>query len=531
MKNNLRSLIFLLGFGVLLTACEGSFDSLVEDRLAENPLPTAPTYSKGSADFSTYVAIGNSLSAGYMDAALYDLGQNHSVPALLAKQFAAAGGGAFNQPSINSVNGFNTSVTQPGGVILGRFKLDTSIPGPSPVVTGSAITAYTGNKSTLNNFSVPGMRLDQIDSPALASNGFYARFASAPGTSTVLAEVVARKPSFFTFWLGNNDVLQYASTGGTNDALLTSPAVFQEKFTAAMGALVTQSTAKGVVADIPLISAAPFFRAVGWNAIPLDAATAGALNTQFGALNLLLGAAAQAGYITADEMNLRKLQYAAGQNAILSVDDNLTDMGPFLDQMLAIGQITAAQRAQLEPYRQARQLIGNHPVVGSELVLLGAGAVLGTPVIPGNAQIIYGVSYPISDALTLTADEIIKMETARQTNNAIIKAVVEGTNALAGSKRIALWETNNPSGIFYDLFGLSDGVLGVRVDGVNLAPDFSPNGVFSTDGVHPNIRGNAIIANQMLGLIEAEFGAKLPRVDVLSLPSVQLCAGDCASQR
>lgn len=530
MKNNLRSLILLLVFGVVFTACEGSFDSLVDDRLAENPLPTPASYSAGSANFGTYVAIGNSLSAGYMDAALYDLGQNHSVPALLAKQFAAAGGGAFNQPSINSTNGFNTSVAQPGGVILGRFKLDTSIPGPSPVITGSAITAYSGNKSTLNNFAVPGMRLDQIDSPALATNGFYARFASAPGASTVLTDAIARKPSFFTFWLGNNDVLQYATTGGTNEALLTSPAVFQDKFTNAMGALMTQTSAKGVVADIPLISAAPFFRAVRWNAIPLDAATAGALNAQFGALNLLLGAAAQAGYITVDEMNLRKLQYTAGQNAILTVDDNLKDMGPFLDQLLAIGQISAEQRAQLEPYRQARQLIGNHPVVGSELVLLGAGAVLGTPVIPGNAQIIYGVSYPISDALTLTADEIIKMETARQTNNAIMKAVVAGTNAQFG-KRIALWETNNPSGIFYDLFGLSDGVLGIRVDGVNLAPDFSPNGVFSTDGVHPNIRGNAIIANQMLGLIEAEFGAKLPRVDVLSLPSVQLCAGDCASQQ
>jgi hypothetical protein len=76
-----------------------------------------------------------------------------------------------------------------------------------------------------------------------------------------------------------------------------------------------------------------------------------------------------------------------------------------------------------------------------------------------------------------------------------------------------------------------DGELGIRINGTLLQPDFSPNGVFSTDGVHPNPRGYAILANEFIRVIENNFGATIPRVDVLDLPSVQLCAGDCVSQQ
>jgi len=89
---------------------------------------------------------------------------------------------------------------------------------------------------------------------------------------------------------------------------------------------------------------------------------------------------------------------------------------------------------------------------------------------------------------------------------------------------------NTELGAFADLFGV-DGELGIRIAGTLLQPDFSPNGVFSTDGIHPNQRGNAILANEIIEVIESKFGAVVPEVDVLNLPSVQLCAGDCVSQQ
>ena len=53
---------------------------------------------KGNADFSNYVAIGNSLTAGYADGTLYREGQINSYPNMLATQFKLAGGGNFKQP-------------------------------------------------------------------------------------------------------------------------------------------------------------------------------------------------------------------------------------------------------------------------------------------------------------------------------------------------------------------------------------------------------------------------------------------------
>src|SRR5260221_486293 len=79
-------------------------------------------------------------------------------------------------------------------------------------------TPYTGDKTKLNNFGVPGILLGQALIPQTGGpstgnpyyNGLYARFASNPGTSTIIGDALATQPTFFTFDLGNNDVLGYA---------------------------------------------------------------------------------------------------------------------------------------------------------------------------------------------------------------------------------------------------------------------------------------------------------------------------------
>ena len=157
-----KLVLFFICFGVVIVSCDGQEDSLIDDRLDDNPLPTAPTFSAGTADFSKFVAIGNSLTAGFQDGALYNAGQANSLPAQMAQSFAAVGGGAFNQPDINSVNGFNSAFSDVGsGVIAGRTLLDTSIPGPVPT-QGELPTAFAGNRAALNNFGVPGILLGQM---------------------------------------------------------------------------------------------------------------------------------------------------------------------------------------------------------------------------------------------------------------------------------------------------------------------------------------------------------------------------------
>ena len=70
-----------------LSSCKPEFDEF-------NP-------SAGDANFSKYVSLGNSLTAGYTDQALYRSGQENSYPNLLAGQFKLVGGGEFRQPLVN----------------------------------------------------------------------------------------------------------------------------------------------------------------------------------------------------------------------------------------------------------------------------------------------------------------------------------------------------------------------------------------------------------------------------------------------
>src|SRR4051812_40705801 len=68
-------------------------------------LPEIPKPAAGTADFTKTIAVGSSLTAGFMNGALYTDGQNASFMAILANQMKLVGGGEFNQPDINAVNG------------------------------------------------------------------------------------------------------------------------------------------------------------------------------------------------------------------------------------------------------------------------------------------------------------------------------------------------------------------------------------------------------------------------------------------
>ncbi len=548
MISYLKTSFLLLLVAAFLFACEGSYDSLVEDQLEENPTPEPITGDAGSADFSNYVAIGNSLTAGYMDGALYNMGQQYSLAALLHQQMQFAGApGNFNQPDINSERGFNTSVSPnpDNGTVLGRFKLDTNIPGPSPTIGGDPIAPYEGNTGELNNFGVPGILLGQLLTPATggpqsdpAFNPFYWRFASAPGSSTILGDVIATQPSFFTLWIGNNDVLGYAISGASNPGLLTSEQDFQTQFNAVITQLLNNTSASGVVATIPPVSTVPFFQAVSYDAVELSAEEATQLNQGLAGVNAALQAVADNfPNRSQEDMDARKVNYQEGANSILVNDPDLPDLENEFDQLEQLGAISAQQRQMLVPYEQSR------PLTENELVTLSAGSVLGTELNPqSQTPTTIGVVIPLGynsqesafgDAYYLTVPEQQQIQSRTTAFNTIIATAVA-----QNGDRLALFDINagfpgNPNtelGAFADLFGV-DGELGIRVQGTLLQPDFSPNGVFSTDGIHPNARGNAILANEFIDVIEEAFGASIPEVDVLNLPSVQLCAGDCVSQQ
>ena len=80
-----RSVPFLASLCLVLGGCQPD-------------LMDEPKANAGQADFSRYIAVGNSLTAGFSDGGLYREGQLNSYPNILAQQFREVGGGDFTQP-------------------------------------------------------------------------------------------------------------------------------------------------------------------------------------------------------------------------------------------------------------------------------------------------------------------------------------------------------------------------------------------------------------------------------------------------
>jgi len=513
------ALSLLLGF----TACD-SEDELIQERIENNPSPdTELRGDPGSVDFSKYVAVGNSLTAGLMDAALFTSGQQSSFPNILAQHFQIEGvdGGTFNQPDINSTTGFNISLNeippQAGAPIFGRFLLDLSIPGPVPT-QGEPIGPYTEDIAQLNNFGIPGMRVIDAVTPGYNQfNPFFARIAASSATS-LIQQAAAAQGSFFTLWLGGNDVIAWANAGGsgpdgeidppaqaTDPTTLTSIASFTEAYTGALNAMLSVPDAQGVAINIPPITLLPYYRAVPYNPIALDQANADALNAGYAEYNSGLDAAVAIGAITAEEAAQRKVSFsAAANNSIVLVDEDLT-----------IADISAAVGAPAGTVILPNLRMSN----ASDLLLFPIATRLGQDLGSGP----YGLQDPATDEFVLTFNEQVTVNTRLAIFNGTIAQIVAGTGG-----RVALLDINP---IFADIAGLTpeqaaqlgmsaeaqaaaDGVRGLVIDGVNYQPDFSPNGIISTDGVHPNPKGHAIVANEVIRVINTSFGSEIPPVSL-----------------
>ncbi|MCK6617448.1 MAG: hypothetical protein L6Q51_07365 [Cyclobacteriaceae bacterium] len=474
-----------------------------------------PTGESGSANFTKFVSIGNSLTAGYMAGALFSFGQENSYPAIMAEHFAyVSENDAFDQPLVNSVNGCYNPTS---GCTLGRLILfdpdgptgpasaaptPAGSPGvPAPFNTNAtdhlqALAPFTGNKDNLNNFGVPGIILAQALTPATggpappapnpAYNPYFARFAKTPSTdgttgSTILSDALATNPTFVSFWLGNNDVLGYAVGGASNPSILTSVPAFTAQYSAAIDAILAHpNNVKMVVGNVPNVTTIPYFRLVPYNPVVItNQAQIDAINAGYAPYNAGLDAAFDGGFITNEERNKRKVIFTVGQNPVVIIDESLTDLS-------GLG---------LPNYREA---------TAQDLLVLPAASFIGS-LVGGDPSLINGVTVPLADQWVLIPSEITEITTRINDFNAAIAAKVA-----ANSMRMALADIFTK---FNELATSPTG--GLVVDGLfirsSLAP---PNGVFSEDGVHPNPRGSAYIAKIFIQAINAKFGSTVPEPNI-----------------
>jgi hypothetical protein len=235
-----------------------------------------PAPSKGKADFSRFIAVGNSLTAGYSNGGLYLAGQQNSYPSIMAKQMATVGGGVFNQPlfSTSQANGSGylelKGFDPAGNPITDTVTSNLAIRGVEAVPGFGNVVLYTKYTGDIENYGVPGIKLEQITYAPLGNlNGYFERMLPGdfPSNNTDYLDFVTAKPfTFFSDWLGNNDALLYATEGGGGTDQLTDMGTFTQLYQLSINAL-TAKGAKGVVATIPDVTAIPYFNTVTVGAI------------------------------------------------------------------------------------------------------------------------------------------------------------------------------------------------------------------------------------------------------------------------
>jgi hypothetical protein len=494
----IKNFKWLVLVSLTFVACNNNDVATVVYNTSDGLPPTA-----GTANFSKYVSLGNSLTAGYSDNALFIDGQKASYTNILAQQFATVGGGDFKIPFMaDNIGGFKIN----GVPYSGPRYASTGGQAPVPVAgtPSTEIMTSIAAGGPYNNCGVPGAKSFHLLSPSYGSlagislgtaNPYYVRFAPN-ATTSVLAYAMSQTPTFFSLWIGNNDVLGYATSGGDGSNPITpSAGAAGVGFDATYDALIntlTSAGAKGVIANIPYVNTVPFFTYIAANPVPLSATQVVQLNPLFKAMNDMLAFAGKpARFQTLTASSTNPLLIA---DEMLDFDATALYTGGFTQA--GYPPSTAAFLGAL--YGKARH--ASNATATRDYILLTAGGSIGAtqPGYPATNSTI-GVTFPMEDKATLTASEVALVKVATDAYNAKIKAV-------ATAKGLAFVDTNAL------MTQIANG--GISANGFTVTNAFITGGGFSTDGVHPSPRGYALIANKFMEAINATYGSNLKGVDL-----------------
>lgn len=423
------------------------------------PTIEAPGASAGSANFSSYVAVGNSLTSGYSDGGLYNEAQATSYPALLAQQFAKTGSGpaSFVQPAFSAAkkdgSGYIKLLSSNGAIgpavpsqansFLGEMVAYTG--GTLPGSGQAELEAYGGAQP--DNLGVPGISVLSADKTAATTgsaigdgiirgaaaaygsiNPFYQRLLAPAdrGSKDYVTYIGQKTATFFTCWMGNNDVLTYATNGGVVPAGnpfagLTDTTSFGKGYRNIVSTISKNGTVGGVCATIPNVTNIPYFTTV----------TVAAVAAAF------------------------KAQNAASPGVFITV--------------AGTPSVRLATSADL-------LILPVQKYIGAT----GAGST------PTNA---------LPSDYVLDATEAAAVVARTNQINVIIAKT-------ARQNKVALADMNT--------FFTTVSQQGVVSNAVNNGTAFVTGNLFSLDGVHPTPRGYAVVANEFIRVINGFYGASIP---------------------
>ena len=462
--------VTMLVSGAIILSLTGCTDSA----------PSGPKPGLGNATVTKYVAVGNSLTAGYQSNGLYESAQIYSYPNLIAQQLTAAGAsiGTFQQPIYPDPGNPDAtgkaaryeliSLADPNNPVIGPKGLTTTAPTSVPSlalarpfdnlgIPGIPLLGFMDTTGTYNGNNASGL------------GGLVLRTTAFPKSvlrHVQLLKTMGQTPDLVTFWLGANDVLGYATTGGASPSIPapTSSGIFTALYTQALDTLVkTLPSAKVVVANIPDVSVIPFFTTIGPK-----------LKTN---LATVLGAG---GF------------FYFQKNGESGVGSGKTQFSDAYAPLITLKGSTYATKVGSPTFQAYRDL----GMTYAQAQALGMDSTKPFGLHPQN---------PWPNAYTLDSLEQVATKNAVVAFNSTISSVA----AAKGAKVVDI----------YTIFNQIN-TQGYKVSGELYTSAYITGGLFSLDGVHPSSRGYGIVANEFIKVMNSGFGMSVPQVDISRLPGI-----------
>ncbi|HET6528905.1 MAG TPA: hypothetical protein VFG39_09170 [Balneolaceae bacterium] len=466
----------------------------------------------GEADFSTYVAVGNSITAGFQSNALYESAQRFSYPNLLARAMRLED---FEQPLIS-----DPGIGDPGRIEL--VNLQESI---TTFNTSQGKPINTGIGRPYNNVGVPGIKIDAYLDGAPA-NPFYPLIVNS-GTPTeplpnIHQALEILQPTLVTFWLGNNDVLGYVTSGGLIS--FTNPADFQTQYVSSITAIQNlESDPTVVTVNIPSVSSIAFTTTVG----PQFQATI-ANNNQVPGIVVQKTFYEATPTIGAEENR---------QPAALIAKENLDN--PDMALILLTGKdylpyLGVSAFPQAPTYNQAAvEAILNYwrgYIVNAGLATEEQAAALTqqqiedmmTQITIGQYQQTFGsadaavfaANYPgfdFNQPFGLSPQNPFPNQFVLDSNEISIANTVTGIfNSVIATQGDLQFDVNS----FFN--NIVEQGSYVTPSGLTLTPEIGS--LFSLDGIHPSNQAHAVIANKIIEVLNSGTGSNIERIDVSKIP-------------
>ena len=467
---------------------------------------------------------------------MYPEGQAYSYPNLLSQALRVD----FRQPEIGQGYGDRVQIadfSNPASPVTTVLTLNPGVLPTQPEggyqnlgVPGAVLDDYLGG----TRVNASGATIDTYLQRLTGSNAAPYAFALGTTGKTFSAYLKEQNPTFVSFWLGNNDILGYVTSGGLR--AFTSPTAFATSFAASIADILsTNSSVKMVVGNIPGVTSIPFANFVGPAAKPLFTASLPAgVNTLYASATFYNGV---------PQLGMKENKFAFASFSVSDLDKPdstmilLTGQGA-LNWMAASsanpadaarvtaitnywkGFIVAATAGTANAIPAATAAAMDNATLAGTMKQLTYGLYMqtfgvdqATAIAELNARG-FDVNFaqpfglhphnPIPNQFILDKNEIAIAKTVTALFNGAIAQVVA-----ANSAKVALVDMNK---IFADI--VTAGF--VVSDGVTLAPRLGS--LFSFDGVHPSNRGHGIVTNEIIKVINSKFGANLELVRINRIP-------------